>query len=212
MVKKQETQIEEMIVISPPKIHTIVFKIKGTAPLMTHRFSKKMEMMQAQIEGKQSSKKKVHKEKNPEQDMNDASYIHEKGWFGVPASSFRAGLISACRLANFKMTIAKLSLFIIADGHDKVDGVPIIKINGKREMSIMTVRNATGVADVRVRPIWKEWEMSIKVNYDRTQFSETDVYNLFMRVGMQVGIGEGRPDSKQSAGLGYGTFEIVIED
>jgi hypothetical protein len=28
------------------------------------------------------------------------------------------------------------------------------------------------------------------------------------RVGAQVGIGEGRPDSKNSTGMGWGTFEI----
>jgi len=38
--------------------------------------------------------------------------------------------------------------------------------------------------------------------------TEEDVVNLIARVGMQVGIGEGRPDSKASAGLGFGLFEI----
>jgi hypothetical protein len=28
------------------------------------------------------------------------------------------------------------------------------------------------------------------------------------RVGLQVGIGEGRPDSKNSAGMGWGLFTI----
>jgi hypothetical protein len=36
-----------------------------------------------------------------------------------------------------------------------------------------------------------------------------DVTNLINRVGLQVGIGEGRPDSKDSAGIGLGLFEIV---
>jgi len=40
-------------------------------------------------------------------------------------------------------------------------------------------------------------------------FTSSDVVNLFNRVGAQVGIGEGRPDSKASAGLGFGLFEIV---
>jgi hypothetical protein len=30
-----------------------------------------------------------------------------------------------------------------------------------------------------------------------------------MRVGIQVGICEGRPDSKNSAGMGWGTFKLV---
>ena len=38
--------------------------------------------------------------------------------------------------------------------------------------------------------------------------ARTDVTNLMQRVGMQVGIGEGRPDSRDSAGLGWGTFRL----
>jgi len=73
----------------------------------------------------------------------------------------------------------------------------------------MAVRNATGVADIRVRPMWREWGAHVRVKYDADQFTLTDVTNLMARVGMQVGIGEGRPDSKSSAGLGWGTFELV---
>ena len=29
-----------------------------------------------------------------------------------------------------------------------------------------------------------------------------------MRAGLQVGVGEGRPDSRRSAGLGYGQFDV----
>lgn len=42
-------------------------------------------------------------------------------------------------------------------------------------------------------------------------FSHNDIVNLMMRVGQQVGIGEGRPDSKNSAGMGWGLFDIQGE-
>ena len=73
----------------------------------------------------------------------------------------------------------------------------------------MAVRNATGVADIRVRPMWREWAADVKVSYDADQFTLQDVTNLMQRVGMQVGIGEGRPDSRDSAGLGWGTFVLA---
>ena len=72
----------------------------------------------------------------------------------------------------------------------------------------MAVRNATGGPDIRVRPIWREWSADVRVRYDADQFTLNDVTNLMDRVGMQVGIGEGRPDSRQSAGLGWGTFRL----
>lgn len=34
--------------------------------------------------------------------------------------------------------------------------------------------------------------------------------NLLSRAGLQVGIGEGRPDSKKSAGMGYGLFTVDV--
>jgi hypothetical protein len=37
----------------------------------------------------------------------------------------------------------------------------------------------------------------------------TDVTNLMQRVGQQVGIGEGRNDSKMSAGMGWGCFTLA---
>lgn len=204
----QET--EAVMIILPPKIEEIIFKIKGTSPLMTHRFSQKMNILNEQMSSEKKSRKKTHEPKDPEKLLNDGTYIHKDGWYGMPASAFRSALISACRVANYKMTLAKLSLFVVADGVDKFDHVPIIKIEGKRERSDMTVR-IQNTMDVRIRPIWTNWKMKVHIKFDATQFSHIDVYNLFMRAGMQVGIGEGRPDSKTSGGLGYGTFEIMNE-
>jgi hypothetical protein len=40
----------------------------------------------------------------------------------------------------------------------------------------------------------------------------TDMFNLISRVGEQVGIGAGRPDSKMSAGQGWGTFRLIKKE
>ena len=50
--------------------------------------------------------------------------------------------------------------------------------------------------------------MDLRMKYDAGQFTSTDIANLLVRAGAQVGIGEGRPDSKFSAGLGFGTFTL----
>jgi hypothetical protein len=129
-----------------------------------------------------------------------------EGWACIPAGAFRAAAISACRLVGFKMTMAKLSLFIEQDGLDAIDGTPLVRIHGDPEISEMMVRNATGVADIRVRPLWRDWSCDLRIRYDCDQFNRIDVANLLLRVGTQVGIGEGRPDSKSSNGLGFGLF------
>jgi hypothetical protein len=48
------------------------------------------------------------------------------------------------------------------------------------------------------------------VRFDADQFKASDVVNLLQRAGAQVGIGEGRPFSKSSNGLGYGTFDVEV--
>lgn len=200
----------EVIQITAPKFRTLKFKLTGTAPYMQLRFSAKAmnAMMEKMALGSAAKKGKAREARDFDEDFKQAQHISTEGWIGIPASAFRAAIISACRIVGFKMTIAKLSVFVEADGIDQVDGTPLVKINGKPESCALPVRNATGVMDIRIRPIWAEWSADLRVRYDEDQFSATDVTNLLSRVGAQVGIGEGRPDSKQSAGLGYGLFEV----
>ena len=125
------------------------------------------------------------------------------------AAAFRAAMISACRLVGFKMTLAKLSTFVEADGFDDKDGVPLVRIYGQSHTYTAHTRNATGVVDVRSRPMYRNWAAKLTVRYDMDQFKMNDVLNLVARCGMQVGIGAGRPDSKASAGCGFGLFRVV---
>jgi len=208
----QGKAVVESVVIKAPDIRSAVFNIRGTAPYVQARFSGKamQAMMSKMALGSQQAKKGREKPaRDFDEDYKNAMHISVDGWCGIPAGAFRQAMISACRLVGYKMTIAKLSVFVQADGFDKIDGIPLIKLDGKPERIDMAVRNATGVADIRIRPMWRQWGATVKVNYDADQFSQQDVANLMLRVGKQVGIGEGRPDSRESAGLGWGTFELV---
>lgn len=208
------TPLKQTVQIAAPKLRTAEFKLIGTAPYVQLRFSQKaMNAMAEKMKaGSQAKGKKVREARDFDDDFLQAQHISEDRWVGIPAGSFRAAMISACRLVGFKMTLAKLSVFIEADGIDRVDGVPLVKIEGTPEPNVMAVRNATGVADLRCRPMWKQWSVNLRVRFDEDQFSLQDVTNLLMRVGQQVGIGEGRPDSRESAGLGWGLFTIAGEE
>ncbi len=208
------TKNENQIVISAPNMQRARFTLRGVAPLMTARFSNKAEIMKGHAEEKTTAKRRVRTPKVWDDEWRKAAYIDPAGWYGVNAAAFRNASISACRLVGFKMTIAKLSIFTEADGFDRVDFVPLVRVTkGDPEPSFEHVRNATGVIDIRARPIWVPgWEMQPIMRWDANQFGLQDISNLIARVGMQVGIGEGRPDSRDSAGLGYGLFEIVAVD
>jgi hypothetical protein len=207
MVGKTTTSV---VSISAPRIETASFRLIGTSPLVQARFSAKAKqmMMEKMAAGPTSKGKKVRDARNFDQDCRDAMHVGVDGRAGVPAGAFRNAMISACRLVGFKMTLAKLSVFVQADTFDAVDGVPLVHLNGDWERLDMHTRNATGVVDIRVRPMWREWWIDLRVQFDAEQFTLTDVSNLLMRAGVQVGIGEGRHDSKSSTGLGFGCFRI----
>ena len=201
----------ESVIITAPRMQTVRFTLTGTAPLMVQRFAAKAQMMADQAAGAQAGKRKAKPPKDFEALWNRAAYRADDGWYGVNASAFRKASISACRLVNFKMTIAKLTIFVEADGFDVEEGTPLVRITrGEPEANYMNARLPTGVMDIRARPLWRTgWQMQPRVRWDAAQFSLQDITNLFSRVGMQVGIGEGRPDSRDSAGMGYGLFEIA---
>jgi hypothetical protein len=209
-------EVPLQISIPPPNLQTFEVEIRGTAPLMINKFSAKAKEQIAATQqlGSQGNKGRKREAKDFDAVFNGARHLSREGWDGIAAGSFRNGMISACRLVGFKMTLAKLSLFIEPDGWDAEDGTPLVRIIGGRpERSVMAARNATGVVDLRIRPQWPagQWGAVLRVRYDADQFSATDVVNLLARVGAQGGIGEGRPDSKMSAGIGFGTFDLVPE-
>jgi hypothetical protein len=203
---------ETSVVISAPKFNTVAVILQGTAPLVVERFSKKAELMAKMALGSAAANKKVRTARDYDNEAEEARYRAPDGWEGMNAAAFRAGMIGACRLVGFKMTLAKLSVFVEADAFDLKDGIPLVRVHGKSETYTAHTRNATGVVDVRSRPMYREWAVKLRVRFDADQFSAQDVYNLIARVGGQVGIGAGRPDSKASAGCGFGTFEVVPND
>ena len=198
------------IQITAPDIRTAEFKLVGTAPFVQLKFPEKAKaQMRAKMElGSQAAKSRKREARDFDEDYRQALHVSEEGWYGIPAPAFRNAMISACRLVGFKMTLAKLSVFAKADGIDGEDGTPLVRITGDPEPVVHHVRNATGVADLRVRAMWREWSATLRIEFDHDQFSLQDVTNLLMRVGVQVGVGEGRPDSKSSAGMGWGTFRL----
>lgn len=197
--------------IKAPNFQTASFLIRGTAPLVIHRFSAKTkeEMKQKMETGKAAGNKKVREAKQTDDIFQQARYISSLGWDGFHAAALRNAMISACRLVGFKMTIAKMSVFVVADGWDEQEPqIPLVKINGVAVKQEDMARVETGQPYVTVRAAYHDWSSKVTIRWDADQFTVADIGNLLMRVGLQVGLCEGRPDSKNSAGMGWGTFEV----
>lgn len=209
-------EIKAPVKVDKPQMQVATFRIRGTAPLVVHRFShkKKMEMLTKMEKGSagEAKKKKVHAALDKEREFNDARYISPDGWDGFNVAAIRNALIDVCRVCDIKMTLAKMSVFVEPDGRDaKEPQYGLVRIlNSKPRLQEDVARVETGQPYVTIRPAYDDWEADLKIKFDTRQFSLDDIGNLLTRVGLQVGLCEGRPFSKNSAGMGWGTFELVL--
>ncbi len=203
-------KVEKTLAITPPRMAVLTQKIVGTSPFVQARFAEKArQQMRVKHEAGSTAKKGGKREaRDFAADYEGAMHRGPEGQHGIPAAAFRAAAISACRLVGFKMTLGKMGLFVVADFNDPRDGTGLVELFGEPEELTLPVRNATGVADLRIRPMWREWYAVPRIRFDLDMFTVADVVNLLARIGAQVGIGEGRADSKNSAGMGWGSFAL----
>ncbi len=208
----ETTATSKTVAISAPRFGFASFQLIGQDVLVQHRFSAKIkaQMKQKMEEGKSAGSKKNREAKDTDVSFQEARYISPAGWDGFNAAALRNAMISACRLVGFKMTLAKLSLFVEADGYDAAEPqIPLIRNYGTPTKQEDMARVETGQPYVTVRAAYHGWKSTVRIRFDQDQFSVEDVANLLQRVGLQVGLGEGRPDSKNSAGMGWGLFSIA---
>ena len=204
--------IETSVVrINPPNMRRATFGIRGTAPLVIHRMSAKLkkQLRQKMELGQAAAGKKDRTPRDIDALFEEARYISPEGWDGFHAAALRNAAISACRLVGFHMTKMKLSFFVEPDGWDATEPqIPLVAITGDPVKQEDIGRVETGQPYVIVRAAYHKWSARPCIRWDADQFTPDDVANLLYRVGAQVGIGEGRPDSKDSAGMGWGLFEL----
>lgn len=212
MVKQTEKSVE--LKIKAPDIRIAEFTIVGTAPYVQSRFSEKAKtMMRDKMEAGSTAKKgKAKPPRDFEADYHNSYYKSDEDWHGIPANSFRSAMIRACTLVGFAMTQARMSVFIMEDGYDKDGTTPLVRIEGVPAKLEQTLRNDNGGADIRVRTIFRKWKTTVRVRFDADQFTIQEVANLLARAGVQVGVGEGRPASRESGGCGWGTFELEQQE
>lgn len=210
---KNEPQEGVAISIAAPNIKTGVFRIRGTAPYVQGKFNEDaLNTMKAKQQAGSTAQKGAKRSAKDFQRCFEQSYRQTKeGWYGIPTSAIRNAMIDACRLVGFKMTHMKQAINVIPHGFDKDDGMSLVKVTkGKPRYCEHAVKNATGVADIRVRAMYDPgWEADVAISFDADVFTIADVGNLLSRAGAQVGIGHGRPASPKSGGMGWGTFEFA---
>lgn len=193
---RQLRRLEDMILVA---------EIEGVTPVIPHRWSEKAKRQMAdKMKAPAGGARAARSPKNPEEEAKDSCY-----WLGdsgaIPAVSFKASMVGACRFfEGITMTMAKLLFYVEGEGADQ-----LVAITGDPVMREDTPRNSGGVPDLRYRYQFFPWSATLRIHYLPSMIDVDSVLNL-LDAGGKGGVGDWRPASPKSATGTYGQFRVVV--
>lgn len=205
------TASKQEILIQEPTFQFLKIGIRGTSPLLNHRWTEKAKRQM--FENQQKTAKKGREARNPMQEVKDSLYMTENGEYGFPTMGFKSSMVRAGQLVNLKMTFTRMAFFltdqlfiyeksIVPEFPPSKTG--LIKINGVPQPDERIVRVQMGT-DFRFRGIFPEWDAELIFKFIPNVISAEQIANLLMLAGFSVGVGENRPEKDGQ----FGTWEIV---
>lgn len=196
---KKETA-SPVLQIDPIPAETLLVPIRGTAPLLVHRFGEKA---RRQMLDAMQGKKKVKSVRNPEEDYENAFYRLKDGRYGFPVMGFKHATVGAARFYG-DLTMTGLRQFIFFRGEMGATGESLAAVEGEPRMREDYVRIGRQQTDLRYRPEFPEWSTTLSVTFVASAITRSSVLSLIDAGGMAVGIGEWRPEKNGD----FGTYQI----
>lgn len=182
---------------------TLLVPIRGTSPLVVHRFSEKAKrMMLDNMRGQKTPKEP----KDPQAEYEAAFYRLKSGEPGFPALGFKAATVGGARFYGKQISMTALRQLIFFTGEPGEDGHFYVQIVGEPTMREDVVRVGMGGTDLRYRPQFAEWSATLTVTYVKSMITRGSVLSLIDAGGLGVGVGEWRPERKGD----FGTYEIDV--
>lgn len=178
--------------------------IRGTAPLIVHRWSEKARQMMLDS---QQGKKTPKQPKDPDADYQASMYRFVNGKHGFPVMAFKSATVKGGARVfgkSVKMTELRQLTTFLADGLC-TDGTQLCElITPGPQMREDMVRVGMGTADIRYRAEYPDWGAILKVEFVPSVIDLASVVAL-VDAGGTNGIGEWRPEKSGS----YGTYEVI---
>jgi len=174
-------------------------RIVGKSPLIQHAWAEKSKQM---MRDKHAGKKtKDRSTRDPEQEGKDAAYYTEDGKYAIPALAIKAAMITAAHKdIGLEKTLVKKALFVYPSAVN-----PMLEMEcDEPVIHEDNVRVGQGSADLRYRPYFDKWAVTMSWEIDGDLLRAEDFLTLLDRAGFGVGIGEWRPEK----GGEYGRFEV----
>lgn len=190
--------ITESFQIPAPNIKLMKVKIKGTSPLIFHKWDEKAIKMMLD---KQMKKPSPGREpRDPEKEYEQSFYYNHEGKIAFPARNIKQAIVGSARFINgIPMTVLRGAVFVTGD---KDSMIPVKYKSKEKRKDMVTV--GMGAADIRFRGQVNDWEMEFIIKFDADLLSPEQILNLLQRAGFSQGLGEWRPEKNGD----FGTFEV----
>lgn len=200
MVKKETKEKE--IVVGGISTKQFALTLRGTAPLISHKFSDRAQELMLQKQMKTAAKSAGKEAKNPQRDYEESLYVMKNGRYGFPISGFKNAAVDACTFMDGMKKVNARGAFHIIDetgeGLTPIDGTPVMR----KDM----VRVGMGTSDIRYRGAFPiGWKTTLLIKFNENAISIDQIIQLFNAAGFGIGVGDWRPQRDGS----YGMFEVV---
>jgi hypothetical protein len=224
MAKKK---VEEQVITLPElKLQKATIKIIGETQLVVHSFSKKaMDSIENKQHGKPKNSK--HEIRNEWEELIQCLYwitpppteLTQEAWeqalvngarFGFKAGGIKDCAVSAAYRRGLvrNMPTARGYFSIINTYEDQLYAKQVVEIEyatpPKMRRDCLSTFNSG--ADMRYRPQFDDWSMTIDLVFDASAITVAEIANWFRLGGFTVGLGENRTEKSAD---GWGSFRLA---
>lgn len=216
---------QEVIEIKPVEIKTVVVRIRGTAPLISHKWSEKAKKMILDKQTKET-KTKARDLKIPVADFISSAYwlteeptgnsdeeceaaflkaVENGARWGFPVTAIKQATAMASSRNDIGIAATKIkgAFFIEGEGPDMLAEIKGCIPHMREDM--VRVGGISKTADIRHRAQFDDWYMDLKLTYNvNGPITLEQIVNLINLGGFTCGIGEWRPEKDGS----FGTYRV----
>ena len=216
----------KVVEILKPEFDTVEFTIVGRSPLIVHAWSEKaMRMMLETQTG--TAKKGKHEIKIPGNDFKNAAYwltdqpedgendaeseanfesaIASGAKFGFPVTGIKQSAITGAARGGLDVKMTELRGAFFIEGATPDSTPDLAEIVGPAPMmrtDMVKVGGMSKVADIRFRPEWREWQIPLRMTYNKNgKYSLEQLLACFSYGGFVTGLGEWRPERDGQFGM-----------
>jgi hypothetical protein len=210
VLSKKLPKFEVPTIETPTKLlaldmKTILVNLEGITPFICHNWDEKnIKKMQEKHAGTAS---KGREKRNPIAEYEAAYYRLPDGRPGMKLIAFKnAAVTSVTSLGKeFTKVGARQAFFILRDK----DGGELTPIYYPEDtppyMRTDTVPVGMGGTDLRYRPEFLRWGVTLAIEFNSRAISQDQLVNLINLGGFSVGVGEWRPEKNGD----HGRFKVV---